>query len=1329
MVKQIKNVFSSFVATMMIVSSVGAGSLGFANAASAATPGDLLKASGPAVYFYAADGKRYVFPNEKTYFSWYVDFSSVKTISDSELAAISIGGNVTVRPGTKLVKIQTDPKVYAVTKCGVLHWVESETIAKSLYGDAWATRVIDVPDAFFVNYTIGTSVATAVHPDGQTITYSGDTNNYIVWGGQKRKFASSAAWSANMLNSLNSVMTTISYPNGADVTGREADIADVVCTSGATIGGNLTVSLASDTPAGATVPKNAASVPLAKYMLVAGAGDVTITGLTVHRVGVGAAGDLANVYLYDQNGKRLTTGRTINSTSHTVSFNSLSIMVASGGSQAVYLYGDFSSPSATGGQHAFEIADAASVVVTSGTVGGSFPVRGNVFTVGTSLSARVDVRKGATPSNPIVGSASAEISNFKLTANTNDVKVNQITLYQAGSISNSDLTDLKLWQGSTLVAQAASVGSDGHMVLKFANPYLITAGTTKVFSLTAKVGGRADRTIRTYVEYTTDVSATDQVYNAGAAICIATTAVGGCTSTSQGAFDGTTSSEYIEVTTQGGTLTNAFNGPATSNVAKGQLAVPLYKFSLTAENALEIRNIRFSIAKSAGTLCYVKGSGEAGNTTVLTGTNYFRSIKIKNMDTGVTVMGPTEFSSSLADQSTNSGTITLSDSFNIAAGQTLNLAVVADLSNAEDVANEFFGADDCGYKVTFSAFQTNDVRITDTGEFLALAKIVPNDAVTGNQINVKTSSLSMALAGSPSSGTIVKKTSNVPIAGIVLTAGAQSDVLLTSLTLTCQAQLAASGNAFGTAGALAACDQRITSLSLWDGTTQVGVAKAPDTTTGAAQISNMNLTVPGGSSKTLEVHATFSSSASTTAPYDQVSVGVAADGDVTAQDADSNTVTPTRSSGLDLNADGASPSVKQTILNSGTVSYAADSNPVSTIVVAGKDVWVPFAQYKATAQFEAIELDRIAIFASGTAAGTTHNSDNAVYAAIAVASGGAVKGQDILGAGTTGTKDISLANNKIVVPKDGSVQFQLWAKLSNVMSSSSVSGATTGVHRSGMTPTLGLKNGLMTGEWDSNYFQSTNIRATGQSSGERVYASSTNATHGNGMVTRKSKPTVTKQSLSSTTLANIDQDLIKFQVAADAAGSIALKQVMFSISKTSATTLSSFRVRKGSTDMALGDFAINYSSSTGTGEDIETGTGLGVEQNSGFIIVSFTNEESVSGSGNVYTLHATVSGAVSGQNVSLSFLRDPTTSVVTGYLISNVGYGSNLATSTDIYNISTNAAPSAAVYGNVNATGTFLWSDVSEVPHSTAVGSSGGSRDWTNDVYIEDVSQSQTLSL
>ncbi len=120
--------------------------------------GSLIKGSLAAVYYCGADGKRYVFANEKVYFSWYADFSAVTGISDALLASIPIGGNVTYRPGSKLVKIQTDPKTYAVDKNGTLRWVSTEDAARRLYGPNWNRQVEDIPDPFFIDYRLGEKI-------------------------------------------------------------------------------------------------------------------------------------------------------------------------------------------------------------------------------------------------------------------------------------------------------------------------------------------------------------------------------------------------------------------------------------------------------------------------------------------------------------------------------------------------------------------------------------------------------------------------------------------------------------------------------------------------------------------------------------------------------------------------------------------------------------------------------------------------------------------------------------------------------------------------------------------------------------------------------------------------------------------------------------------------------------------------------------------------------------------------------------------------------------------------------------------------------------------
>ncbi len=123
------------------------------------TPGSLIRiATISSVYYCGANSKRYVFPNAQTYATWYSDFSQVETISLEDIGKIPLGGNVTYKPGVKLVKIQTDPRVYAVDHNGTLRLMITPAIAEKYYGKDWNKKVEDIPDTFFMNYTIGNSI-------------------------------------------------------------------------------------------------------------------------------------------------------------------------------------------------------------------------------------------------------------------------------------------------------------------------------------------------------------------------------------------------------------------------------------------------------------------------------------------------------------------------------------------------------------------------------------------------------------------------------------------------------------------------------------------------------------------------------------------------------------------------------------------------------------------------------------------------------------------------------------------------------------------------------------------------------------------------------------------------------------------------------------------------------------------------------------------------------------------------------------------------------------------------------------------------------------------
>lgn len=152
-----------FFAIAIAISGLG----GARSTQAAADIGDLIKCSDfSSVYYLAEDGNRYAFPNENTYFTWYRNFDSVKTVSCEDLASLKLAGNVPYQSGTRLLKLQSVPTVYFVEPSGILRAIQTEEQARNMLGDDWAKRVDDLPDAFFTTYEVGEDIAEDELPEG-----------------------------------------------------------------------------------------------------------------------------------------------------------------------------------------------------------------------------------------------------------------------------------------------------------------------------------------------------------------------------------------------------------------------------------------------------------------------------------------------------------------------------------------------------------------------------------------------------------------------------------------------------------------------------------------------------------------------------------------------------------------------------------------------------------------------------------------------------------------------------------------------------------------------------------------------------------------------------------------------------------------------------------------------------------------------------------------------------------------------------------------------------------------------------------------------------------
>ncbi len=193
-----------------------------------ADDGDPATTADLAVYYIDADLSRRAFPNQRVFESWYEDFSDVQEISAADMAKIRLAGNIRYRPGTRLIKIPSIPKVYAVEPGGMLRWIETEQVAKELYGPDWARRVDDVPETFFTEYTEGAPLTAPVWPTGTVVRRPSDTALFLMEGMYKRHLMPGAAAliRAQARNIIEASTDLSEYLDAGDVSTAELKLTD-----------------------------------------------------------------------------------------------------------------------------------------------------------------------------------------------------------------------------------------------------------------------------------------------------------------------------------------------------------------------------------------------------------------------------------------------------------------------------------------------------------------------------------------------------------------------------------------------------------------------------------------------------------------------------------------------------------------------------------------------------------------------------------------------------------------------------------------------------------------------------------------------------------------------------------------------------------------------------------------------------------------------------------------------------------------------------------------------------------------------------------------------
>ena len=555
---------------------------------------------------------------------------------------------------------------------------------------------------------------------------------------------------AKTIVKLNSILAVVTPPagvvcgNGTCETGETTANCLADCPA---VAAGLTAALAADTPAAGIIVAGSSIAELAKIKFTNGdATDVKVSTLKLKRIGVSDDSTLPSLYLFDGY-NRLGDEGTISSGVVTFNVAGGIFTVPTGGSKTISVRADIAD-GATGqtvGVKLEAATDITSNASNASLVNGTFPMSGNLM----SVTAKPATAGAATLSTtlPAANADIDAVDNFVIWQNTlaatnQNVSFEYLRLTQIGSISASDLANVRLDMSGTEIATgklvAGTVGQDLVFDLS-ASPITITKGLTKTLTVYADIVGGASKTMRLSLEKASDIFLKDAAF--------------GCY-VSVGAY--VPSRTGIQTIKQGTITMTKATDSASGNVVNNSSNVSLAKFNVKANGEeIKINSLQVQISTDSASSTYLRNGFllldgvQVGNTQVI---------------------------------ATNKGSVT-STSFNIyqkiAAGTTKTLEVKADIYGCVGTtctANVLAAANTIQAKVLLGA---------DNAQGMSSLNMIdaPGALAPGTSLTVGTGGLTLVV-NSAYGDQSVSAGSDTKIGSYNLTAGAYDTINISALTAT-----------------------------------------------------------------------------------------------------------------------------------------------------------------------------------------------------------------------------------------------------------------------------------------------------------------------------------------------------------------------------------------------------------------------------------------------------------------------------------------------------------------------------------------------------------------
>ncbi len=467
-------------------------------------------------------GKKYYFSAFK---SWNIDdnYGTIKNISAECFSALGMAGKAFgYRPGSQLLKHPVTGNLIVVLPGR--SWANiSEAAATALYGYSASMVLPTFTDNDFIYSLDGgqkADITASVAHDGMFVKQ--DSKVYYVTGG-KLVEVTEAGVAANRVRTsiIRSVATTGLTVDTAKYDSNVVSVSDrtgtgiTPGTTGPVVTGNMTVSLAANTPATAGVPYKATHVPFLTFNINS-LNAATISSITFKRIGLGDNDNFLKVWL-EKDGTPVSNAQTVGSDDTVIL--SPNMLVSAGNTTLTLVANLATAGASTAMEDGFQVTavDAGTGVTVAG-----LPVSGNKMNYRAVEVNSVTLTDKGSDASVKVGDTGAILGEFSMQYTSgNDTKgsFEFIRLRNTGDANLTDLSNLVLTENGVAVSAPAAVSGDYVTFVLNNDAKLIGDSKTRNFELTATInGGENAKTYNFVLKDVRDIYVKDAYNGYGASV-------------------------------------------------------------------------------------------------------------------------------------------------------------------------------------------------------------------------------------------------------------------------------------------------------------------------------------------------------------------------------------------------------------------------------------------------------------------------------------------------------------------------------------------------------------------------------------------------------------------------------------------------------------------------------------------------------------------------------------------------------------------------------------------------------------------------------------------